>query len=59
MAEVAKTRESPVMLSPKALEKALVSSARRASRLAEAFGQQVPGIAVGTAKPPTKKPRKH
>ena len=40
MAEAAKTRDKPLMLSPKALEKALASSGLRARRLAEAFGQK-------------------
>lgn len=46
MAEASKTREKPLMLSPKALQKALADSARQAHRLAEAFGQKVPGIPV-------------
>ena len=58
MAEAAKTRDKPLMLSPKALEKALASSGLRARRLAEAFGQKVPGTPIrpqdSTAKPSRK-----
>ncbi len=46
------------MLSPKALEKALASSGLRARRLAEAFGQKVPGIPIKPEKPATKSARK-
>ena len=58
MAEATKTRDKPLMLSPKALEKALASSALRARRLAEAFGQKVPGIPIKPEKPATKSARK-
>ena len=48
MAEAEKSREKPVILSPKALEKALAACARRAHRLAQAFGQKVSGQRLGT-----------
>jgi hypothetical protein len=44
MAEIAKTQQSRLTPTPKALDKALVISAQRAHRLAKAFGQKVPGI---------------
>ena len=44
MAEVAKAQQRRLTPPPKALDKALAISARRAHRLAEAFGQKVPGI---------------
>lgn len=44
MAEIAKVQQSRLTPSPKALDKALALSALRAHRLAEAFGQKVPGI---------------
>jgi uncharacterized protein YggE len=49
MSQAEKTRqEKPLRLSDKALEKALIDSARQAHRLAAAFGQKVPGIPVKT-----------
>ena len=44
MAQIVKTQQSRLMLSPKALQKALTQSAERAQRLAAAFGVVVPGI---------------
>ena len=44
MAKAAKTRQSRLMLSPKALQKALEQSAKQAQRLADAFGVTVPSI---------------
>lgn len=54
MAQTAKNRESRLMPTPKALEKALVQSAQQAQRLADAFGLKVP-MAPGTARSPTNK----
>lgn len=42
--QTAKTQPSRLMLSPKALQKALEQSAKQAQRLADAFGLVVPGI---------------
>ena len=53
------SRERPLTLSPKALDKALATSAERARRLAEAFGQKVPVVRTGTARPAAKKSGKH
>ena len=58
MAEAAKSRDKPLMLSPKALEKALASSGLRARRLAEAFGQKVPGTPIKLKDLATKPSRK-
>ena len=44
MAQTAKTQPSRLMLSPKALKKALEQSAKQAQRLADAFGLVVPSI---------------
>ncbi|MDB5733066.1 MAG: hypothetical protein JWQ03_2961 [Variovorax sp.] len=55
MAQAAKTQqEKPLMLSPKALQKALADSARQAHRLAAAFGQKVPGVPIKTGLPQRK-----
>lgn len=48
MAQTAKNSEPRLMPSPKALEKALVQSAQKAQRLADAFGMKVP-MAPGNA----------
>ncbi len=48
MAETQKTRRRPLMLSARALEKALASSALRAQKLADAFGQKVPVVSSAT-----------
>jgi len=44
MAQTAKTQQSRLMLSPKALQKALAQSAKQAQRLADAFGLVVPSV---------------
>jgi hypothetical protein len=44
MAQTAKTPPSRLMLTPKALDKALAQSAQQAHKLAAAFGMAVPGI---------------
>ncbi len=44
MAQTAKTQPSRLMLSPKALQKALEQSAKQAQKLANAFGLVVPVI---------------
>jgi uncharacterized protein YggE len=44
MAKIAKTKPSLLILSPKAMQKALEQSAKQAQRLAEAFGLVVPTI---------------
>lgn len=44
MAQTAKTQPSRLMLTPKALQKALAQSAQQAHKLAAAFGMTVPGI---------------
>jgi uncharacterized protein YggE len=44
MAQTAKTQPSRLMLTPKALQKALAQSAQQANKLAAAFGMTVPGI---------------
>lgn len=44
MAQTAKTQQSRLMPSPKALQKALEQSAKQAQRLADAFGLVVPSI---------------
>lgn len=44
MAQTAKTQQNRLTPSPKALQKALEQSARRAQKLADAFGVVVPGI---------------
>jgi hypothetical protein len=54
MAQTAKNRESRLMPSPKALEKALVQSAQQAQRLADAFGLKVP-MAPGKTRTPANK----
>ena len=46
MAQTAKSSQSRLRPSPKALEKALKDSADRARRMAEAFGLKVPGVAT-------------
>ena len=48
MAQTAKTQPSRLILSPKAMHKALEKSAQQAQRLADAFGLTVP-----TSKPKT------
>jgi hypothetical protein len=52
MAQTAKAQSSRLMLTPKALQKALTDSAQKAHNLAAAFGMKVPGI---KPKPPLKK----
>jgi uncharacterized protein YggE len=42
MAQTSKTHQSRLILSPKAMEKALEKSAQQAQRLADAFGLVVP-----------------
>lgn len=42
MAQTAKTQSSRLILSPKAMQKALEQSAKQAQRLADAFGLVVP-----------------
>lgn len=42
MAQTAKTQPSRLILSPKAMQKALEQSAKQAQRLADAFGLVVP-----------------
>ena len=44
MAQTAKTQQSLLTPSPKALQKALAQSARQAHKLAAAFGMTVPGL---------------
>lgn len=44
MAQPSKTQPSRLMLSPKAMQKALQQSAKQAQRLADAFGVVVPSI---------------
>jgi hypothetical protein len=44
MAQTAKTQPSRLTPSPKALQKALVESAKQAQRLADAFGLEVPTL---------------
>jgi uncharacterized protein YggE len=44
MAQTAKTHPSRLTPSPKALQKALVQSAKQAQRLADAFGLKVPTL---------------
>lgn len=44
MAQTAKTQPSRLILSPKALQKALEQSAKQAQRLADAFGLVVPTV---------------
>ncbi|OIQ69566.1 hypothetical protein GALL_488320 [mine drainage metagenome] len=44
MAQTAKTQQSRLTPSPKALQKALKQSAKQAQRLADAFGVTVPSI---------------
>jgi uncharacterized protein YggE len=44
MAKAAETQERPLMLSPKALNKALKQSAQQAQRMADAFGLKVPSV---------------
>jgi len=44
MAQTAKTQQSRLTPSPKALQKALEQSAKQAQRLADAFGVTVPSI---------------
>lgn len=44
MAQTAKTQQSLLTPSPKALQKALAQSAQQAHKLAAAFGVNVPGI---------------
>lgn len=44
MAQAAKTQQSLLIPSPKALQKALAQSAQQAHNLAAAFGMTVPGI---------------
>jgi uncharacterized protein YggE len=48
MAQTAKTQPSRLTPSPKALQKALVQSAKQAQRLADAFGLKVPTIKAKT-----------
>jgi uncharacterized protein YggE len=44
MAQTAKTQQSRLTPSPKALQKALEQSARQAQKLADAFGVTVPYV---------------
>ena len=44
MAQTTKTQQSRLTPSPKALQKALEQSARRAQKLADAFGVTVPYV---------------
>ena len=44
MAQTSKTQQARLMLTPKALQKALEQSAERAKRMANAFGLKVPGV---------------
>jgi uncharacterized protein YggE len=44
MAQTAKTQQSRLTPSPKALQKALEESAKQAQRLADAFGLVVPSV---------------
>ena len=57
MAQTSKTRDKPLMPSPKALEKALAQSARQAQRLADAFGLKVPVTVGKSTQPPAKTAR--
>ena len=53
MAKIEKPQPSRLIPSPKALQKALVESAKRAQRMADAFGLVVPSIKpkqTGTAR---------
>jgi len=52
MAQTAKTRQSRLTPSPKALKKALEQSARQAQRLADAFGVTVPYVKPKSASSP-------
>lgn len=49
MAKTAKTQSNRLTPSPKALQKALEQSARRAQKLADAFGVTVPTIKSNVA----------
>lgn len=51
MAKTAKAQQSRLMLSPKALQKALEQSARQAQKMADAFGLVVPGLKPKPAPP--------
>ena len=44
MAQTSKPQQARLMPTPKALQKALVQSAERAKRMADAFGLKVPGV---------------
>lgn len=44
MAQTTKTQQNRLMLSPKAMKKALEQSAKQAQRLADAFGLMVPTV---------------
>ena len=44
MAQTPKPQQARLMPTPKALQKALVQSAERAKRMADAFGLKVPGV---------------
>jgi hypothetical protein len=44
MAKTSKTQQPRLIPTPKALQKALVQSAERARRMADAFGLKVPGV---------------
>lgn len=56
MAKVAKTRDNPLVPSPKVLDRALEQSAATARRMADAFGLKVPAATGGrsTVKVPIK-----
>ena len=51
MAQTAKTQPSRLILSPKAMQKALEQSAKQAQRMADAFGVVVPTLKPKTASP--------
>ena len=50
MAQTAKTQQSRLMLSPKALQKALAQSASQAQKMADAFGLTVPAVKTKVTK---------
>jgi uncharacterized protein YggE len=50
MAQTAKTQQSRLIPSPKALQKALAQSAARAQKMADAFGLTVPAVKTRATK---------
>lgn len=50
MAQTAKTQQSRLMLTPKALQRALAQSAKQAQRMADAFGLTVPAVKTKATK---------